>query len=383
VELTRAPRDGRFLVSNNGNRIMANRTHLVVMPGDGIGPEITAATLAVLREVDKLLSLGLTFEEVPIGFEALKKHGTTLPDSSFEAGKRADGVILGPVSHNDYPPVAQGGLNPSGEMRKRLDLYANIRPAKSRPGLPPRCGKPVDLVVVRENTEGFYADRNMFVNTGEFMPTPDVALAVRKITRQGSMRIAESAFRLAMQRPRKKVTAVHKANVLRVSDGLFLECARSVAKRYPQVTYEEQIMDAMAALLVRDATRFDVILATNMFGDILSDEASEISGSLGLAASVNAGDEHALAQAQHGSAPDIAGQDRANPASLIGSTAMLLTWLGERRSDPRLVEAATLIERALDSAVADPSTRTADLGGPLGTQAFAARVAAAAASATR
>jgi 3-isopropylmalate dehydrogenase len=241
----------------------------------------------------------------------------------------------------------------------------------------------VDLVVVRENTEGFYADRNMFVNTGEFMPTPDVALAVRKITRQGSMRIAESAFRLAMQRPRKKVTAVHKANVLRVSDGLFLECARSVAKRYPQVTYEEQIMDAMAALLVRDATRFDVILATNMFGDILSDEASEISGSLGLAASVNAGDEHALAQAQHGSAPDIAGQDRANPASLIGSTAMLLTWLGERRSDPRLVEAATLIEHALDSAVADPSTRTADLGGPLGTQAFAARVAAAAASAAR
>jgi 3-isopropylmalate dehydrogenase len=356
---------------------MANRTHLVVMPGDGIGPEITAATLVVLREVDKLLSLGLTFEEVPIGFEALKTYGTTLPDHSFEAGKRADGVILGPVSHNDYPPVAQGGLNPSGEMRKRLDLYANIRPAKSRPGLPPRCGKPVDLVVVRENTEGFYADRNMFVNTGEFMPTPDVALAVRKITRQGSTRIAESAFRLAMQRPRKKVTAVHKANVLRVSDGLFLECARAVAKRYPQVEYEEQIMDAMAALLVRDATRFDVILATNMFGDILSDEASEISGSLGLAASVNAGDEHALAQAQHGSAPDIAGQDRANPASLIGSTAMLLTWLGERRSDPRFVEAATLIERALDHAVAHPETRTADLGGPLGTQAFAARVAAA------
>jgi 3-isopropylmalate dehydrogenase len=356
---------------------MANPTHLVVMPGDGIGPEITAATLSVLQEVDRLMSLDLSFEEAPIGFEALKKHGTTLPDSSFEAGKRADGVILGPVSHNDYPPVAQGGLNPSGEMRKRLDLYANIRPAKSRPGLPPRCGKPVDLVVVRENTEGFYADRNMFVNTGEFMPTPDVALAVRKITRQGSMRIAESAFRLAMQRSRKKVTAVHKANVLRVSDGLFLECTRTVAKRYPQVEYEEQIMDAMAALLVRDATRFDVILATNMFGDILSDEASEISGSLGLAASVNAGDEHALAQAQHGSAPDIAGHDRANPTSLIGSTAMLLTWLGERRSDPRFTKAAILIEHALDRVIANPETRTADLGGPLGTRAFGACVAAA------
>jgi len=356
---------------------MSSRTHLVVMPGDGIGPEIVAATMQVLRETDRLLSLNLSFEEVPIGFEALKKHGTTLPDSSFEAGKRADGVILGPVSHNDYPPVAQGGLNPSGELRKRLDLYANIRPAKTRPGLPPRCGKPVDLVVVRENTEGFYADRNMFVNTGEFMPTPDVALAIRKITRQGSMRIAETAFRLAMQRPRRKVTAVHKANVLRVSDGLFLECTRAMAKRYPQVTYEEQIMDAMAALLVRDATRFDVILATNMFGDILSDEASEISGSLGLAASVNAGDEHALAQAQHGSAPDIAGQDRANPASLIGSVAMLFAWLGERRSNPNLVKAADLIERALDRAVAAPETRTADLGGPLGTKAFGACVAAA------
>jgi len=150
-------------------------------------------------------------------------------------------------------------------MRKRLDLYANIRPAKSWPGMPSRCGKPVDLVVVRENTEGFYADRNMFMGNGEFMPTPDVALAVRKITRLGSTRIAETAFKLAMQRPRKKVTAVHKANVLRVTDGLFLECVRAVQKNYPQVEYEEQIMDAMAALLVRDASRFDVILATNAF----------------------------------------------------------------------------------------------------------------------
>ena len=349
---------------------MTNRTHLVVMPGDGIGPEIVAATLHVLREVDRLVSLGLTFEEVPIGFAALKTHGSTLPDSSFEAGKRADGVILGPVSHNDYPPAAQGGLNPSGEMRKRLDLYANIRPAKTRPGLPPRCGKPVDLVVVRENTEGFYADRNMFMGGGEFMPTPDVALALRKITRHGSTRIAETAFKLAMQRPRRKVTAVHKANVLRITDGLFLECVRAVAKKYPEVECEEQIMDAMAALLVRDASRFDVILATNAFGDILSDEASEISGSLGLAASINAGSDHALAQAQHGSAPDLAGKDVANPASLIGSAAMLLNWLGERRGDAKLTTSASLIERALDQTITRPECRTADLGGTLGTQAF-------------
>ena len=152
----------------------------------------------------------------------------------------------------------------------------------------------------------------------------------------GSTRIAEAAFKLALQR-RKKVTAVHKANVLRVSDGLYLECVRAVAARYPQVQYEERIIDAMAALLVRDASQFDVVVTTNMYGDILSDEASEIAGSLGLAASLNAGDEHGVAQAQHGSAPDIAGKNIANPSSLIGSAAMLLAWLGERRGDEKLV----------------------------------------------
>jgi 3-isopropylmalate dehydrogenase len=359
-----------------GLGIMANRTHLVVMPGDGIGPEITAATLHVLRAVDRLLSLGLSFEEVPLGVAGLKAHGTTLPDASFEAAKRADGVILGPVSHNEYPPVDQGGLNPSGVMRKRLDLYANIRPAKTRPGLPPLCGKPVDLVIVRENTEGFYADRNMFIGSADFMPTPDLAISMRKISREGSTRIAETAFRLAMTRPRRKITAVHKANVFRVSDGLFLECVQAVAARYPDVAYDEKIVDAMAALLVRDASAFDVIVTTNMFGDILSDEASEISGSLGLAASLNAGNEHGVAQAQHGSAPDIAGQDRANPSSLIGSAAMLLAWLGERRNDAGLAKAADLIERALDATIAKKEWRTADLGGPLGTTAFGERVAA-------
>src|SRR5262245_55841 len=213
--------------------VRSQELRLVVMPGDGIGPEITAATLHVLRALDDRLGLDLEFEEVPIGLAALKGHGSTLPDASFAAAQKADGVILGPVSHNEYPPAAQGGLNPSGEMRKRLDLYANIRPARSRPGFPPRCGKPVDLVIVRENTEGFYADRSMYMGNGEMMPTPDLALAIRKITREGSTRIAESAFRLAMQR-RKHVTAVHKANVLRISDGLFLECTRAVAARYPQ-----------------------------------------------------------------------------------------------------------------------------------------------------
>src|SRR6185295_8175513 len=349
---------------------------LAVMPGDGIGPEITAATLDVLRAADRLLQLGFEFEEVTIGHAALKRERTTFPEAAFAAAKAADGIILGPVSHNDYPPAAEGGINPSGALRKRLDLFANIRPARSRAGFPPRCGKPVDLVVVRENTEGFYADRNMFQGVGEFMPTADLALAVRKITRHASTRIAEEAFRLAMQR-RRHVTVVHKANVLRVSDGLFLECTRAVAARSPQVACEEKIIDAMAALLVRDASKFDVIVTTNMYGDILSDEASEISGSLGLAASVNAGAGHAMAQAQHGSAPDIAGRDKANPASLIGSAAMLLAWLGERRDDARLIRAAAAIESAIDAAIAMPDGRTGDLGGSLGTRAFGARVAAA------
>jgi isocitrate/isopropylmalate dehydrogenase len=349
---------------------------LVVMQGDGIGPEISAATLDVLAALDRLLPLNFAFAEVPIGLAALKALGTTMPEESYAKAKAADGVILGPVSHHDYPPAAQGGINPSGNLRKRLDLFANIRPARSRPGFPPRCGKPVDLVIVRENTEGFYADRSMHLGIGEFMPTPDLALSIRKITREGSTRIAEAAFRLAMRRPRRKVTAVHKGNVLHVTEGLFLECVRAVATRYPQVAYEERIVDAMAALLVRDASAFDVIVTTNMFGDILSDEASEISGSLGLAESLNAGADHAVAQAQHGSAPDIAGKGIANPASLIGSAGMLLGWLGERRNDEALSRAATLIARALDAVIAVPEWRTADLGGPLGTRAFGARVAA-------
>jgi 3-isopropylmalate dehydrogenase len=344
----------------------------LVLDGDGIGPEIMAATVQVLRA----LPVEIVFKPAQIGLTAHRAHGTTFPDSVLEQAKRADGVLLGPVSHNDYPPREQGGLNPSGELRKRLDLYANIRPARSRAGFAPRCGKPVDLVIVRENTEGFYADRSMHLGPGEFMPTPDLALAVRKITREGSTRIAETAFRLAMQR-RRKVTAVHKANVLRVSDGLYLDCVRAVAARYPQVTYEERIIDAMAALLVRDASPFDVIVTTNMYGDILSDEASEIAGSLGLAASLNAGAGHAVAQAQHGSAPELAGKGIANPASLIGSAAMLLAWLGERRNDGQLVRAGEAIETALDRVLASPDGRTADLGGSLGTAAFAERVAAA------
>ena len=227
----------------------------------------------------------------------------------------------------------------------------------------------MDLVIVRENTEGFYSDRNMFSGSGEFMPTPDLALSLRKVTAGGSSRIARAAFDLAAVR-RRNVTAVHKANVLKISEALFLREVRAIANAHPGVTYEEQLVDSMAALLVRDAARFDVVVTTNMFGDILSDEAAELSGGLGLAGSINAGDRHCMAQAQHGSAPDLAGRDLANPTSLILSAAMLLDWLARRHSHPRLAAAARLIETSIDTVLNDPERRTADLGGPLGTRAF-------------
>jgi 3-isopropylmalate dehydrogenase len=345
---------------------------LVVLPGDGIGPEITAATLAVLRRADALFSLGLSFEAHEVGFARLARDGSTCPASVVEAARVADGVVLGPVSHNDYPPRDQGGINVSGELRIALDLYANIRPSRSRAGLPHYGRTPMDIVIVRENTEGFYSDRNMHWGVGEFMPTPDLALSIRKITAAGSRRIARAAFDLARRRPRRKVTAVHKANVIKVSEALFLREVRAVAAEFPDIAYDEQLVDSMAAMLVRDAQRYDVIVTTNMFGDILSDEAAELSGSLGLAGSVNHSDTHGMAQAQHGSAPDIAGQDRANPTSLILSAAMLLDWFGRRAPGREAhARAAAAIERAADELVTDPARRTADLGGPLGTRAFA------------
>lgn len=348
---------------------------LLVLPGDGIGPEICAAALEVLKAADATFGLGLSFEQHDIGLKSLAACGTTLPPPVLDRVKTMDGVILGPVSHYEYPPRAEGGVNPSAELRTIFELYANIRPCRSRPGLS-ILRQAMDLVIVRENTEGFYADRNMAAGSGEFMPDADSAFAIRKITTKGSARVAKVAFELALRR-RKKVTAVHKANVLKLTDGLFLREVRKLAPIYPDVMLDEVIVDAASALLIREPQRFDVIVTTNMFGDILSDEASELSGSLGLGGSINAGDEICVAQAQHGSAPDIAGRGIANPASLILSAAMLLDWLARRKNNPKLGAAAVHIVQAVDRALAEPSTRTCDVGGMLGTSAFARNVAAA------
>lgn len=347
-------------------------TKLLLLPGDGIGPEITEATVDVLTAADKLLELGLEFERADIGLVSLAREGTTLPDSVVSRISQVDGVILGPVSHYEYPCREKGGINPSGELRTKFELFANVRPCRSRPDLT-ILRKPMDLVIVRENTEGFYSDRNMFAGSGEFMPDQDMALSIRKITAMASARVARAAFELARGR-RRKVTAVHKANVVKLSDGLFLREVRNVAKDYPDVELDELIVDAAAAHLIRSPGRFDVIVTTNMFGDILSDEAAELSGSLGLGGSINAGYDICVAQAQHGSAPDIAGQNVANPVSLISSAAMLLDWLGRKRDDAALSKAASLIEDAVEIVLDDPASRTRDIGGFLNTDEFAAKV---------
>jgi 3-isopropylmalate dehydrogenase len=347
----------------------------IVLDNDGIGPEIMEATLPVLKKLDERLGLNIELEHMVTGMRALKAEGETIPQRVYDACAAADGVILGPVSSYEYPSEAEGGMNPSKAFRKTYDLFANIRPAKTRPGVPSVI-KQMDLVIVRENTEGLYADRNMFMGSGEFMPTEDVALSVRKITRQGCERIARQAFEMAMER-RKKVTAVHKANVLKMTDGLFLNTVMEVAKDYPAVEVEELIIDAATAHLVKRPQDFDVIVTTNAFGDILSDLCSELSGSLGLAGSINAGKEHVFAQAQHGSAPDIAGKGIANPTALMLSTAMLIEELGRRTSRNDLAEAAASMFKAIELTLNDPASHTPDLGGKNSTQGFGEAVLAA------
>jgi 3-isopropylmalate dehydrogenase len=345
---------------------------ILVLPGDGIGPEITEPTVDVLKAAGARHGVGFDFVVEQIGFASLQSHGTTLTDHVLGLVPEVDGTILGPVQHYDYPSRAEGGINASGELRTKFESFSNIRPCTSRPGLS-ILRKPMNMIIVRENTEGFYSDRNMYAGCGEFMPDADSAFSIRKITARGSSRVARAAFELARGR-RGKVTAVHKANVLKLSDSLFLREVRRVAKEFPEIELEELIVDAAAALLIRRPESFDVMVTTNMYGDILSDEASELCGSLGLGGSLNLGDDIAVAQAQHGSAPDIAGKGIANPTSLILSAAMLLRWRGGRDHDSALEKCADDIESAVDAALSNPDTRTPDVGGKLGTSDYVQRL---------
>lgn len=337
---------------------------IVVLPGDGIGPETMAVTVDVLNAVSGRFALGLELAHDIAGHQSLQRHGATVTPALLKKVLAADGLMLGPMSTYDFKDEAKGEINPSKFFRKSLDLYANIRPARTFKGMVARLGE-FDLVVVRENTEGFYSDRNVESGGSEMLITADVAVSLRRITRHCCNRIARSAFELAMTR-RKHVTLVHKANVLKIGDGMFLEECRRVSQEFPQVTVDDFIVDAMMAHVVRAPQRFDVIVTTNMFGDILSDLTAELSGSLGLGASLNAGTDHAMGQAAHGSAPDIAGKNIANPFSLVLSAAQLLGWYGQRQGGPAFVQAGTAIEQAVAAAIA-AGEATRDVGGKLGT----------------
>ena len=351
---------------------------IVVLPGDGIGPETMAATVDVLLAASKRFDLNLQFEHDISGHESLQRHGATVTQKLLEKVKAADGLMLGPMATYDFKDEAKGEINPSKFFRKELDLFANIRPSRTYPGVPTRVDA-FDLVVVRENTEGFYADRNIESGGSEMLITPDVVISLRRITRLCCERIARSAFELAMTR-KKHVSIVHKANVLKIGDGMFIDQCKRVAQEFPEVTVDDFIVDAMMAHVVRAPQRFDVIVTTNMFGDILSDLTAELSGSLGLGGSLNAGVDHAMGQAAHGSAPDIAGQDIANPLSLILSAGQLLGWYGQRRNLPAFLAASQAIADTTEAAVIAGEV-TRDVGGRFGTaqtgKTFAQRLLAA------
>ena len=315
---------------------------IVVLPGDGIGPEITAATSGVLRAASEGFHLKVQLEEHAVGHASLQQFGATVRPGLLEIVRSADGLIW---THGDRR--LQGRAERRGQS-------VQIFPEKPGPLCEPAAGANLprlrnrfgtfDLVVVRENTEGFYADRNMEQGNSELLVTPDVVVSLRRITRHCCERIAQAACKLAMNR-RKHLTIVHKANVLKVGDGMFLDICKETARAYPDLVVDDMLVDAMMAHVVRQPDRFDVIVATNMFGDILSDLTAELSGSLGLGGSLNVGADYAMAQAAHGSAPDIAGRDIANPISLILSAALLLAWHGERRGDTRYQSAARAIEK--------------------------------------
>jgi isopropylmalate/isohomocitrate dehydrogenase-like protein len=329
---------------------VANRT-VVTIPGDGVGPEIIEATLHVLKSLD----LGLDFVVREAGHKYWKRTGEPISgeviDEIREGKVCLKGPTLTPAGPGTYRSVA-------ATLRQALDLYANVRPIKSRKGV--KClYRDLDFVIVRENTEGLYVGLEHALG--------DIAIGLRRITKEGSRRIAKFAFEFARSEGRKKVTAVHKANIMKETCGLFIKTCKEVASEHPEVRFEEMHVDAAALKMVTNPRDFDVILTTNMFGDILSDEAAGLVGGLGLAPSANIGDEHAMFESAHGTAPDIAGKGIANPSAMILSAVLMLKHLGKG-------EDATRIEGALDKVLAEKKVLTPDLGGNAKTMGMAEEV---------
>lgn len=336
---------------------------ITVLTGDGIGPEIVGPSVRLLEAAAAAESVRLDLRGGPIGLDAIERYDNTIPEVTLDLIRETRAFILGPITSHIYDIFDPKRRAPSGHLRKLFDLFANIRPARSFPNVQV-VHSGVDLVVVRENTEGFYADRTFLDGSAEFRPDQDMVLSFRLVTRRASTRIARAAFELARQRNgRKEVTVVHKANVLRRGDGLFVEACRAVAAEFPDIKLRDLHVDAAAMHLAAKPQQFDVIVTTNLFGDVLSDEAAGVTGGLGLAAALNAGEDYAMAQATHGSAPDIAGRNIANPTAMMLSSAMLCDWLATRHGDRRLEKVALRMRKAVIETLSDGSDLPPDLGG--------------------
>jgi isocitrate dehydrogenase (NAD+) len=320
---------------------------VTLIPGDGIGPEVTEAA----RRVIDATGVKIEWRVREAGGDVMNRYGTPLPQETLDSVMKNRVALKGPIA----TPIGSGFRSVNVQLRKSLDLFANYRPARTIQGVPTRYEN-VDLIVIRENTEGLYSGL-------EHIVVPGVVESLRIITEKGSERIVRFAFRTAQRYHRKKVTAVHKANILKLSDGLFLEVARRVAREFPDIEYEEMIVDATAMKLVINPDHFEVLVMENLFGDIISDLTSGLVGGLGMAPSANIGERYAVFEAVHGSAPDIAGKGVANPSALILSGALMLHHLGEE-------EAAGRIERAVQQVVGEGSTVTRDLGGDANTNQF-------------
>lgn len=332
-----------------------------ILEGDDIGHEIVPAAVTIARRAAEIAGQRIDWVDVPIGRRALDTHGHTMPEGTLETLDGLDGWILGPIGHREYPKLPEA-VNPHPILRKRYDLFANVRPTRSFPGI--GClHDDIDMIIVRENNEGFQPDRNVVAGSGEFRPTHDVTISVRVITVEGSSKVARAAFELARARDRR-LTLVHKNTVYKLGCGMFVDSCYEVARDFPDVTVDEVIVDTMAMRLVRDPQSFDVVVTTNMFGDILTDEAAGLVGGLGMAPGLCIGrGSVAMAQATHGSAPDIAGKDLANPYALIESTRMLFDWLGTHRGAPALTRMSQAMKTGIDAALADPASRTPDIRG--------------------
>jgi isocitrate dehydrogenase (NAD+) len=329
-----------------GGLKMAYRITLI--PGDGIGPEVIEAA----RRVLDASGVKIEWEVVEAGEKVMQEYGTPLPDHVLESIKRNKVALKGPIT----TPVGTGFRSVNVALRQALNLYANVRPVKSYEGVPSRYTN-VDLIIVRENTEDLYAGI-------EYMAGDDAAVGVKIITRKASERIVRYAFELARREKRRKVTAVHKANIQKLTDGLFLECARKVAQDYPDIEFEDMIVDAMSMKLVQNPENYDVLVMPNMYGDILSDLAAGLVGGLGIAPGANIGEDGAVFEPIHGSAPKRAGQNLANPTATILSGVMMLRYLGE-------LETADRVEKAVAKVIKEGKEVTYDLGGSTGTKEFA------------